>query len=144
MSNARIGYGIFFGFGDGASPEVFTNIAEVFDISLPTDTTDLPEATHYQSPNRRKEFISGLIDSEEFTATMNFIPQNATQNASAGLISFQASGVTKNYRITLPAGETVTFAAIVRRIAPALPINDRMTLAVTFKPTGSSTWDLTP
>lgn len=142
MSDAISGYGTLFQVGNGASPEVFTSIAEVYDVAIPQSTTDLIEVTHYTSPGRRKEFISGLIDTAEFTATMNFLPAHATQDPSTGLIAAQASGVTKNYRIVLPDDDdtTVTFAAVVRSIAPTIPVNDRMTLAATFKPSGAFNW----
>ena len=122
MSNAITGYGTLFQVGDGASPEVFTSIAEVFDVPIPQSTTDLIEVTHYTSANSRKEYINGLIDTDEFTATMNFIPGDATQDPPTGLIATQAAGTTKNYRIVLPDSvqTTVTFAAVVRSLAPTI------------------------
>jgi Lambda phage tail tube protein, TTP len=142
MSLATTGYGTKLQVGSAASPPVFTDIAEVYETVIPQSSSDLIEVTHYQSPNRRKEFIAGLSDTAEFTATMNFIPGDATQSPDTGLIAAQISGEVKPYRIIMnnDAQTSVTFDAVVRSTAPTLPVNDRSTLAVTFKPSGDMVW----
>lgn len=145
MSLADTGDGTIFAVGDGASPEVFTTIAEVYDANIPQVTTDLIDVTHYQSPSGFEETIPGRKRLPSITVAMNFLPSHATQNAETGLIKTQIDGTTKNYRVTLPGGETVTFAAVVEQVTPAIPINDKMTLTAQFKPSGQPAWaNITP
>lgn len=142
-TQAKIGMGIHFARGDGASPEVFTNMAEVIECGFPGMDIDLVEATHTDSPGNVKEFIAGLAEGVEFDVVMNFLPNNATQgNVSGGaLYDFLNSRVRRNYRITVPGSPNVTwtFPAILRSYKPATPINDRMTLSCTFKSAGAPT-----
>lgn len=140
-TNALIGYGIHLARGDGASPESFVNVAELIDISPPSMTKDQVEATHTDSPDGFREFIPGLKDGGEFTATMNFLPSNATQgNASGGLLNdFINETSSRNWRISFPGSPTVawTFRATVIGYEVAAPIDDRMTLVTTFKVAGA-------
>lgn len=142
-TQARIGLGIHFARGNGASPEVFTNIAEVIDITPPSMTKDQVEATHTDSPNAFREFIAGLKDGGQCSLTCNFLPNNATQNQTAGglLDEFISQSLPSNWRITFPGSPqmTWTFRATVIGYAPATPLDDRMTLVVTFKVAGAPT-----
>lgn len=142
-TNALIGMGVLFARGDGASPEVYTNIAEVIDVSPPSMTKDQVEATHTGSTDSFREFIPGLKDGGEASITVNFLPSDATQgNASGGLlndfINLTAAG---NFRISFPGSPTVTwtFAATVIGYEVATPLDDRMTAVITFKVAGAPT-----
>lgn len=142
-TTALIGYGVHFSRGDSASPEVFTNIAEVIDVSPPSMTKDQVEATHTDSPDGFREFINGLKDGGECSITMNFLPNNATQNnTSGGLLNDFISGTTTiNYRISFPGSPTTTwtFKASVIGYEVSTPMDDRMTAVVTFKVAGAPT-----
>lgn len=140
MTDAAIGYGAAFGIGDGASPEVFTDIAEVFNITPPSETIDIIDATHMKSPGRRREFIPGLIDTGEMSLEMNFIPGGTAETALDAEIG---KLVTTNYRITFPDGTTGSatwiFAGFVIGFEPAAPNEDKMTATVTIKVTSTIT-----
>jgi len=142
-TNALIGFGVHLARGDGASPEVFTNLAELIDLSTPSMTKDQVEATHTDSTNSFREFIPGLKDGGEFSATCNFLPSNATQgNASGGALNdFINETTSRNWRITFPGTPTVTwtFAATIIGYEAATPMDDRMTLVITFKVAGAPT-----
>jgi predicted secreted protein len=143
VTKARIGYGIQLKRGNGASPEVFTAVAELIDLSPPNIIKDQVEATHTSSPDGFREFIPGLKDGGEFTATMNFIPSNATQgNVSGGLLyDFLNQDEPRNWRIEFPGSPLVkwTFLASVVGYEVAPPMDDRMTLTVTFRVSGTLT-----
>lgn len=143
VTNALIGYGVHLARGDGASPEVFTNIAELTDLSTPSMTKDQVEATHTDSPDGFREFIPGLKDGGEFTATCNFLSSNATQgNASGGALNdFINETTTRNWRISFPGSPTVTwtFKAVITGYNVITPMEDRMTLELTFKVAGAPT-----
>lgn len=137
MTGAKIGYGAKFALGDGADPENFTELAEVFSITPPSETVDVLDATHMQSPNRTREFIEGLIDPGECSIEMNFIPGSA---ADVAIQALKGTGA-NNCRITFPDGGsgsvTWTFAGILTGYEPAVPNDDKMTATVTFKVTSS-------
>src|SRR3546814_13366979 len=122
-TEAKIGHGVHLARGDGASPQVFTNVAELIDLSTPSMTKDQVEATHTDSTDGFREFIPGLKDGGEFSATMNFIPGNATQgNASGGLLNdFINETTTRDWKITFPGSptESWTFKAAVIQLGRA-------------------------
>ena len=141
-TSAKIGFGVHLARGDGASPEVFTNIAELTDLSTPSMTKDQVEATHTDSPDGFREFIPGLKDGGEFTATCNFVSGNATQNNISGgaLHDFINESTPRNWRITFPGGTDVwTFKAVITGYTISTPMEDRMTIELTFKVAGAPT-----
>lgn len=130
-TEASIGYGSTFAMADPATPTVFVDIAEVFNITPPSDTDDLVDATHMGSPNRTREFIPGLTDPGECAIEMNFVPGSAADTAIQA-----AKGTRKICRITFPNGVTWTFTGIRQGYEPAVPNEDKMTATVTFKVSG--------
>ncbi len=140
MSAAQIGFGAAFGIGDGASPEVFTNLAEVFSITPPSDNIDIIDVTHMTSPTRTREFISGLNDPGEASFELNFVAGGA---ADVAIRALNALTTTTNFRITFPDGTsgsvTWIFAGFLTGYSPAIPGEDKMTSTVTIKVTSSFT-----
>jgi hypothetical protein len=53
-------------------------LVEVVSFGLPSDTSDRVETTHLKSPNRRRQYTSGLIDSGEVEVVLNFRPGSTT------------------------------------------------------------------
>lgn len=103
MTNADIGYGAKFGIGDGADPEVFTDIAEVTAVTPPGLNKEFQDATHLQSPDQYREHIQSLIDTGDVTLTFNFVP-SATDTVFA---AFHADP--GNKQITFPNGVKLRF-----------------------------------
>lgn len=134
MTDAAIGYLSEFRLGDGASPEVFTAVAEVFSITPPSDAADVVDATHMSSPNRTREYIDGLIDPGEASFEMNFVPGGPGDDA---IQTWKAAGGNKNCQIKFPNGVLWTFAGLLTGYTPTIPVDDRMTATVTIKVTGS-------
>lgn len=134
MTDARIGY--------GTGLEVFSNgawveIAEVFMVTPGEATTDRVDATHMKSPGRRREYISGLIDSGEASFEINWI---AGSDTDVLLRSLQTSGNNVDWRITFPNGVTVTFEASITGFSKAIPLDDKMTATLTLAVSGDETW----
>lgn len=138
MADGDIGYGSIFEIGNGANPEVFTAIAEVFDLTPPSDTMDMVDVTHFGSPNRTREFVSGLVDPGECSFEMNFVPGSASDMA---IQAWKVSGEGKTCRITYPNATTWTFTGYLTGYEPAVPLEDKMTATVTIKVTGSYVTD---
>ncbi|HEV7344263.1 MAG TPA: phage tail tube protein [Devosia sp.] len=131
-TQAGIGYGTLFEYSlnNGGT---WASLAEVTNITPPSDTVDVLDATHMQSPNRTREFIEGLVDPGEASFEMNFIPGSPADVAIRG---FRGSGRI-SCRITWVNGTIWTFKGIMTSYAPAVPTEAKMTATVTFKVTGS-------
>jgi hypothetical protein len=98
-SAALIANGCRFQRGDGGTPEVFTDMAEVFDIGTGASTAPDIDVSHLLSTAREKR--GGLPDFGTANVQMNYIQGNAAQEAmydEAGL------NVVRNYRTVLPDG----------------------------------------
>lgn len=140
MSAAQMGAGAAFGIGDGASPETFTNLAEVVSITPPSDNTDIIDVTHMGSVNRTREFIAGFIDPGDVSMEMNFVPGSA---ADVAVQALRGLATTTNFRITFPDGTagsvTWIFAGFLSGYEPAIPLDDKMSATVTVKVSSSFT-----
>lgn len=135
-SNALTSQGMTLGVGDGASPEVFTTIAEINSIDGPGGQANEIDVTDLSST--AKEYLIGLQDEGDVTLEINYIPQN-TQHAQ--LRSDKASATQRNYRITFtdsPA-TTWTFAAYVKGFSISNSVDDRTVASVVLRVTGSIT-----
>jgi predicted secreted protein len=140
MTAARIGYGTEFWLEDDTSPTpVLTQLGEILSVSVPNSQVEDVEATHMESPNRRREWITGLIDDGEGTFEMNYVPGSATDDLIQTAL---ADGVARGYRIVLPDGATgweITGDCIVKGYERNIPIDDRMTATLTVRFTGAAT-----
>lgn len=89
---------------DGASPDVFTAIAEVKKISFGAmNTTKIP-TTHLLSPNAHVELIPGLRSTDDFGLEGNWLPENATQSNDStpgGLVYLARTRAVRNMRIVM-------------------------------------------
>jgi predicted secreted protein len=139
MTDAMIGYNTKYEVWDStAGPAAFVEVAEVITVTPGEASTDRVEATHMQSPGRRREYISGLIDSGEASLEINWVPGSPTDELLRRLFN---SGATEQHRITFPNGARVTFEAQITGFSKAVPIDDRMTATITVSVSGDETWD---
>jgi len=141
MTEARIGWGGKLYLATDNTEATLTELTEVRDVGFPSDETDEAEATHLQSPGRRKEFVAGLIDGGEFTATFNYVPGGATDLL---LTTAKGDGVTRKIRIVVPddtgagtADWNIVTSAFVKKYAPdRMAPGDVITATATFRVTG--------
>jgi hypothetical protein len=75
-TKARIGYGTLIKYGDGASPQNFTKLAEVRNIDGFGVQRNEVEATHMESPGEAIERIGSLKDGQVITITCNMTVDN--------------------------------------------------------------------
>lgn len=140
-TEAAIGYGAELWIEDDAATPVLTQIAEVTGISLPNPQTAEIEATHFKSPNRRREYISGLIEDGEGSFEINYVPSSAT---SALIQTAQNNGDVRGFKIVVPDGSAggatweVTGSLIIRGFERNVPIDDKMTATLTVRFTGAT------
>lgn len=138
MANAMLGYGSVFQVQTESSPDNYVDMAEVISITPPSFSLDQVDVTHMASPNRNREFISGLNDPGECSFDINFIPGNATDDRMFELLSLPTgTSRARNCRISYPNGVTWSFQAELTGYEPTVPVDDKMTATVTFKVSGS-------
>lgn len=132
-TDASIGYGSKFAIStdDGVN---FTDLGEVSNITPPSDSIDVIDATHMQSPNATREFILGLNDPGTASFDMNFVPGSASDDL---IQDVRAAREPVKCKITFPNNVTWTFDGVLTGYEPAVPNEDKMTATVSFKVTGS-------
>lgn len=125
----------------------FVEICGIYNLSPGAQTADRIDVTSFCSPDRRREYIPGLIDNGEGSFEMNYTPGSPEDQLILSLLN---SGDVVEHRITLPPeqGATVrhrvTFEASVTGYERSIPVDDRMTATVTLAPSGAEVWDTTP
>ena len=97
MTSAQLGSGATLKLGSGASPQVYTTIAEVIRCG-PIGSTN-PEVDVTNLDSTAKEYIAGLADGNNVEFDMNFLGNNAQQ---VSLRTSQAAGSTVNVQMTWP------------------------------------------
>jgi len=135
MTIALLGYGGQMSMETASGSGTFVAILEVNEIKPPSPKPSKIDATHFQSPNRTMEFISGLIDPGDMSFSFNFVPGGVADTAIRAWI---ASGDTRKLRITWVNGPTWTFSGTNGGYDINVPINDKMTATVTVTVTGST------
>ena len=133
------GAGATLAVGDGASPEVFTTIAEVIEVTGPDSSNDEIETTNLSST--AKEFIAALKDNGSCDFEAHFNPSN-TQHGN--LWDDADAATVKNYKLTWSDPATspdpyVQFAAFVSSLSVANPPNDSVKISGTLRITGAIT-----
>jgi hypothetical protein len=132
MTEARIGWGGELWLATDNTEATLTELAEVREVSFPADEVDEAEATHLKSPGRRKEFVAGLIDGGEMTATFNYAPGSATDLL---LTAAKDTGDTRKLKIIIPDNSGTVF---VKKYAPDnMTTGDVITASATFRVTGA-------
>lgn len=132
-----------------SSTAVFTAVANIFDISGPELERDDVELTVYDSTDRYREYIPGLREGGEITATLNLVSTAATlqslyHSSDAGSTAGPAgstgaddgsyeSNTLSPWRIKGPNNDYWRFSGYVKGIVQAQPIDDRRTWEVTWK-----------
>lgn len=140
MSEAISTAGARIGKGDGASPEVFTEISEVVSIGGPNPDSEEIDVTHLRSPDRTREYIQSFLIPGEIPLTVNLIPSDPTHDEVSGLIAEYNSGAIKNYQITYPDGSTDTFAAYVKTRGNPMNVGEALRATFTLRVTGTITF----
>ncbi len=118
-----------------ASPEEFSELAEVVSMGGPTETSEEIDVTHLRSPGSYREFISSYKDGGELPLELNFVPGSASQLALQA--EFEDSPQpTLRRRIFYPDGSTDTFHAYVKGRAHGASVGTKLTLNITLRIVG--------
>ena len=137
MANVRIGYGAGLWLEDDLGAMV--EVAEVISIGLPNPQQNDVLATHFKSPGRQNEYVSGLIDNGEVQFGVNYIA-----GSPSDLLINEAltGGEPRDVVVAVPAGASMQyfeFSAIVKGYEKEIPIDDRQTATITMRVNGEVT-----
>lgn len=116
-----------------ATPPVYAYLAEITNIQPPAAQRELHDVTHMDSPDRWREFISGLIEGSEMSVAMNFVPGGTSDTRLREMYTEQDPA---SFRITFPNGSQMGFAGLIVNYAPDVEVGAPMTAEATFKMTG--------
>lgn len=141
QSTATAAFGTLLKVGDGGGPEAFTTLAEVTSISGPALSMDTIDVTHMESPDDFREMIPSFKSGGEVTVELNFLPANATQDATTGILADFNSRTLRNFQIVwTDAGNTTwAFSAYVTGFEPSAPVDDKLSASMTLTISGNPT-----
>ena len=141
-SNAFSGLGLVLSIGTNASPAVFTQIGEVKSVSGPQLKNETADVTNVQSPGGVKEFISTLTDPGEVKFSVNYVPDDAGQQA----VYAAAIGKTRlPFQLVLPPASEETgestpgqwnFKGLVTEYGVDIPLDKEAVVTITIKVSG--------
>jgi len=141
MATPRSAFGTLLEVGNGASPEVFTAVALVGNITGPGMKADTIDVSNHNQPNQYKQFIAGLKEGGDLKFELFFDPTDPTQNETAGglLAIFEARSVT-DFRLMLPIspGHYWSFQGVITGFDNKYDVNGAMMASCTIKISGQS------
>jgi len=133
MTQAILGAGSSLRLGDGASPEVFTKIAEVLRVGAIGQTAAEIDVTNLDST--AKEYIAALPDGETVSITMNFVG-GTQQNALRDGVR-----TTKNFQMQFSDKTQASFKLVILGfMRDETSPESQLTASVTGRITGPITW----
>ena len=140
MTQAFWAYGSIFQLGDAATPEVFTAVAEITELSFLDMSRDKIVVTNHASPDGYHEKLPGMRDAGKIAIKANWLPNNATQDEVTGILSKFNDNVLHNCKI-IAAGSIVTaaFACFVSNFKADLPLEKQGQLEFTVEISGKPT-----
>ena len=135
-SNALESQGLVIQISNEASPEVYTTIAEVSEVSGPGGSAAVIDVTDLSSTSKEKRM--GLPDEGQITFTINYIPSN-TQHAL--LRTVRAARTERSFRILFTDSPQTQwdFNGFVTGFEMSNSVDDVTKANVTIEVTGSIT-----
>ena len=137
MTSAVLGSGATLQLGSGASPQVYTTVAEVLRCG-PIGSTN-PEVDVTNLDSTAKEYIAGLADGNTVEFDVNYI--RGTQQDS--LRTSQAAGSTVNMKMVWPTSPNTTavFDLVLLQFEMGETTPDsQITASISGRISGSITW----
>jgi Lambda phage tail tube protein, TTP len=107
MSDAKLFTGTLLKVGDGASPEVFTTIAEIANLEpAELSRNEIDVSIHNEG---EESILTGMLRKGKVNVTINYLPSNATHNFATGLLDAIYTNERRNYRIVWPASAGASY-----------------------------------
>jgi predicted secreted protein len=124
-------------------------IGNVTSISGPGASSDLIDITNHNSTTRYREFIGGMNDGGEVTASINYDPAMASNSGAHAdskghnrLLADVATGAEDTYQIVFPDASShfCEFPGTVTSVSLSSPVDGVHTMDMTIKVVGAITW----
>ena len=130
---AKSSFGSYLKLGDGGTSETFATIAEVLDIKGPSLELETEDVTSHDSTDGWAEHIGTILSGGEVSFEVNWLPANATQSHTAGLLKDMVGRTKRNFQRVVPAATSTTwaFAALVTAFEPDLPVKGSQKASIT-------------
>ena len=138
---AKSSFGTYLKLGDGGTSEVFATIAEVKDNKGPKLSLETEDVTSNDSTDGWVEHIGTLLDGGDVSFELNWLPANATQSFSAGLLKDMVGRTKRNFQLVVPAATSLTwtFAALVTEFQPELKVKGAQVASIKLQISGKPT-----
>jgi predicted secreted protein len=140
-SNAIPAFGTLLKIGDGAGSETFTTVAEVKSITGPTLSAKIDDVTTHSTTTPWREKLATLLDAGTVSFDLNFIPTNATQSHTSGLLRDFENRTKRNFKLVLPDSGSTTWAitAYIQDFKMAAPVDGVLNASLTLNISGPPT-----
>lgn len=145
VSPALAAEGTLLQVGTGASPEAWTTIANVGDITGPQDTSTVVDITSHSSQAPFRQKIITLLDQGQATFKLFWVPtndthRNALTGAVTGLRYNYINRLKQEYRLKYTDGSSSdTFYAYVMELSQVAPVAGVYEMTVKLQTTGAPT-----
>lgn len=138
---ASIGWGGEVFLSTDATVGNLEELVQVVSFGLPSDEVDRVETTHLKSPNRRREYTSGLVDGGEAEIVLNFRPGSDTDQAiEDAFIAGDERAIRFNVpELGEPAWSYTTTAIVTGYDRGTVTAGDKMEATVTVTLSGAIT-----
>lgn len=137
-SEAQIGWGAEVHLADELG--ALTELVEVVSFALPDEEVDEVEVTNLKSPDRRREYISGLSDGGTVDVELNYVPGSATDVL---IRAAKAAGTSRAVKFVVPDGAAtwqITTSAYVSGYSRGpVAAGDKMSATLRLRITGAQT-----
>lgn len=112
-----------------------TDIAELKDITPPPLSRKAIETTTHNSDD--DSYVAGVRRKGELSMMVNWLPADeASHDATTGLLDAWADGSKDKYEIDYPDGSVWVFSGFVIGIAPKAPVDGAFEATITIRPSG--------
>lgn len=133
---AKVAFGATLSYNSTGS--TYVALAEVYEITPPSQTLETVDATHHASPDGYRERIPSVLSAGDVSATLVYDPDSAEYDAVVALLNAKTL---KKWRISVPnATDVCEFSAYVTSVSPATPREDKMTYTIQLTITGKPDW----
>lgn len=138
MTDAVTGWGGQFWLMNAASTPALVKLEEVVRFGLPSPESEEVEATHLESPGRRREYISGMVEDGETEVTLNYVAGSPTDLLIQG-----ALGQVREFKQVVPnkgTGRTFEGSCLVRKYDRGeVEVDGKLEAVMTIRYTGAVT-----
>ena len=122
--------------GDAASPEAFTQVLGVTEVSLPNPETEDIETTDHDTTDATKEYVPGLIEPGDLSFLFKDDPDESSQTI---IETSRAARSILNWQTTIPTTtpQVDVFPAYVKSVEVVTEINGIVMKRATLKVAGA-------